>query len=134
MESILKSVLSTALVYAAHYTTTHYYTRFCIGGTTLGFIKGIFTTGSPMCHVAVTVLHSTETAYTSAFSIGLTRFILDRLHVAMPGTPQQPQQPQPQQQPPSTPTPPAVMQAQYLHPPPYFTYRTRSRATTPHRR
>jgi hypothetical protein len=99
MESILKSVASTGLIYLTHFATTKYYNHFCIANGTWGFVSGLFTTGSPMCHVAVTVLHNTEIAYTSAFSIGLTRFILDAINIkpteSPPATPATPSTPAP---------------------------------------
>lgn len=107
MESILKSVASTGIIYLAHYATTKYYNHFCIANGTWGFISGLFTTGSPMCHVAVTVLQNTEIAYTSAFSIGLTRFILDAMNIKSPTPPSTP---------PSTPTTPVTIERPYTLP------------------
>lgn len=79
MESVKKAVISVAMVYTAHYTSLKLYNQICIPNGIWGFLAGSITAGSPLCDAALKVAQHTGTSYTSAITVGLTRFIIDML-------------------------------------------------------
>jgi len=79
MESIAKGVLSVAAMYMSHYGSVKMYDHFCVPDGFWGFLSGTLTTASPMCSVALKVAEHTSVSYSSAITVGLFRFLLDRL-------------------------------------------------------
>jgi len=46
---LLKAVASGLLAYSVHYVSVKAYDNFCVPDGLLGFVKGVLTTGSPVC-------------------------------------------------------------------------------------
>jgi hypothetical protein len=71
-----KTAGSMILVYGSHYTSSKIYNAVCVPDGFLGFIQGIFTTASPWCRATLGFMQSTETAYSSAILVGLSRIVM----------------------------------------------------------
>lgn len=74
---IRNGIVSAVVVYGAHYGSTKIYSEFCVPNGLWGFVSGFFTTGSPICSVALQIIDHTGSAYTTAISVGLTTFLLN---------------------------------------------------------
>ena len=80
MQAIIwKGIVSVSTIYATHYGSLKLYSHFCVPDGIWGFLTGSITAGSPLCDTALKVAQNTGITYTSAITVGLTRFILDLL-------------------------------------------------------
>jgi len=84
MESIAKAAASALLAYSVHYGTTKVYNLVCVPDGILGYLRGLVTTGSPVCQAGVQVISHTQTSYSSMFLMGITRVFVDMI---APGAP-----------------------------------------------
>lgn len=65
MEELKKVGLSLILVYSSHFGATQFYSRVCVPQSLMGYIQGLITTSSPLCHVALHTMVATESQYSS---------------------------------------------------------------------
>jgi hypothetical protein len=79
MESIAKAAASALLAYSVHYGTAKVYNLICVPDGLLGYLRGLVTTGSPVCQAGVQVISHTQTSYSSMFLMGITRVFVDMI-------------------------------------------------------
>jgi len=84
MESIAKAAASALLAYSVHYGTTKIYNLVCVPDGLLGYLRGLVTTGSPVCQAGVQVISHTQTSYSSMFLMGITRVFVDMIAPGVP--------------------------------------------------
>jgi hypothetical protein len=77
MDSLLKSTASAVLTYTAHYAATKFYSHLCVPDGMVGFLKGLITTGSPVCQAGLKIVSSTEISYSTILMMGITRVFID---------------------------------------------------------
>jgi len=63
MQAIAKIILTAALTYGTHYGITKAYSEYCIPDGLDGFLRGILTTGSPVCTVIFNAMSHTQASY-----------------------------------------------------------------------
>jgi hypothetical protein len=74
-----KSIASAILAYTIHYGAIKLYSHLCVPDGMMGFLQGLVTTGSPVCHIALKIVIGTEISYTTVLMMGVTRVIVDKL-------------------------------------------------------
>jgi len=74
-----KSIASALLAYTIHYGATKLYSHLCIPDGMMGFLQGLITTGSPVCHIGLKIISGTELSYSTMLMMGVTRVIVDKL-------------------------------------------------------
>jgi len=79
MEAILKAVATVFVSYGTHYTVTKLYSRFCVPDGLYGFVQGLLSAGSPLCHGGMEVMRNTQTSYSSLVMAGASRLFIDML-------------------------------------------------------
>ena len=72
MQALLKIVLTAALTYGTHYGITKAYSEFCIPDGVEGFLRGMLTTGSPVCTVVFNAMSHTQASYGTILLTSLT--------------------------------------------------------------
>jgi hypothetical protein len=77
MDIILKNIAAGMLAYSSHYAATKFYNYACVPDSFLGYISGIFTTGSPICQSVVQVISNTQVSYSSFVLTSITRIIVE---------------------------------------------------------
>jgi hypothetical protein len=77
MEPLWKGIASAVIAYTAHYGMVKVYSVACVPDGVWGFVQGLVTTGSPLCHAGVQIISQTQLAYSSVVTMGLTRLVLD---------------------------------------------------------
>jgi len=63
MQALVKTLLTAVLTYGTHYTITKAYSEVCIPNGLEGFLRGMLTTGSPVCSVLFNAMAHTHTSY-----------------------------------------------------------------------
>ena len=63
MQALAKLVLTAALTYGTHYGITKVYSEYCIPDGLVGFLRGILTTGSPICTAVFNAMSHTQASY-----------------------------------------------------------------------
>lgn len=74
---LLKAVASGLLAYSVHYVSVKAYDNFCVPDGLLGFVKGVLTTGSPVCQSVLFIVSKTHTSYASILLVGVSRLVVD---------------------------------------------------------
>lgn len=74
-----KSIASALLAYTIHYGAVKIYSHLCVPDGMMGFLQGLITTGSPVCHIGLKIVSGTEISYTTVLMMGITRVIVDKL-------------------------------------------------------
>jgi len=77
MEQLIKTVVSGVLAYSIHYGCLKTYDHFCVPDGAIGFIRGLMTTGSPVCQTILSTVTQTQTSYSSLILLGLSRACID---------------------------------------------------------
>ena len=77
MSTIIRSFLSAALAYTAHYSVSKLYSEICIPSGFIGFFQGGITAGSPICSTALSFMTNTHNAYSTIILASLSRMIVD---------------------------------------------------------
>jgi hypothetical protein len=81
MEAIARGVVAGLLAYSVHYGTLKAYSTYCIPDGTWGFIKGMLSTGSPVCQSMLLLGAQTQISYSSFVLAGVTRIFIDMIPV-----------------------------------------------------
>jgi hypothetical protein len=76
-EVILKNIAAGLLAYSSHYAATKFYNYACVPDTFMGYISGIFTTGSPVCQSVVQVISNTQVSYSSIILTSITGIVVE---------------------------------------------------------
>jgi len=76
-EVILKNIAAGLLAYSSHYAATKFYNYACVPDSFMGYISGIFTTGSPVCQSVVQVISNTQVSYSSIVLMSITRSVVE---------------------------------------------------------
>lgn len=63
MQALAKIVLTAALTYGTHYGITKAYSEYCIPDGIEGFLRGMLTTGSPVCTAVFNAMSHTQASY-----------------------------------------------------------------------
>ena len=77
MEAILKSGFSAIVAYTIHYGTAKFYNAVCVPDTMLGYVSGLFTSGSPVCQATLQVISNTQVSYSTLITTSITRLFID---------------------------------------------------------
>ena len=77
MDSIAKSAASALLAYTVHYGSSKMYNVVCVPDGILGYIRGLVTTGSPICQAGIQIISHTQVSYSSLILMGITRVFVD---------------------------------------------------------
>ena len=77
MEALAKGVASAMIAYSTHYGATKFYNHFCVPDGILGFLKGVLTTGSPMCKVGIEIMNGTQVSYSNILLLTIARIFVD---------------------------------------------------------
>jgi hypothetical protein len=81
MEAVTRGVMSGVIAYSIHYTMTRAYTAICLPEGVLGFVKGLISTGSPVCQSMLTVASHAQVSYSSFVLLGVSRVLVDLIPV-----------------------------------------------------
>ena len=79
MDAIAKGVATVFLAYSTHYVSAKVYNMACVPDGIIGFIRGLVTTGSPICVGAMEVMKHTQVSYSSMIIMGASRLFVDIL-------------------------------------------------------
>ena len=63
LQTLAKIVLTVFLTYGTHYGITKAYSEICIPNGLEGFLRGMLTTGSPVCTVVFNAMSHTQASY-----------------------------------------------------------------------
>jgi len=63
MQALAKLSLTAILAYGTHYGITKAYSEFCVPDGLEGFLRGMLTTGSPVCTVVFNAMSHTQASY-----------------------------------------------------------------------
>ena len=77
MEAILKSGYSAIIAYTIHYGTSKFYDAVCVPDTMLGYVSGLFTSGSPVCQATLQVMSNTQVSYSTLITTSITLLFID---------------------------------------------------------
>ena len=77
MEAIAKGVLSAVLAYTTHYGATKLYDGFCVPDGIVGYLRGLVSSGSPVCQAGLAIMTSTQVSYSNIISMSISRLVLD---------------------------------------------------------
>jgi len=77
MEAFAKGAASAIIAYTTHYTVAKLYDSFCVPDGILGFVKGLLTTGSPLCRAGIEIMNGTQLSYSNILLLTMTRMFVD---------------------------------------------------------
>jgi hypothetical protein len=63
MQALAKLCLTAIFAYSTHYGITKAYSEFCVPDGIEGFLRGMLTTGSPVCTVVFNAMSHTQASY-----------------------------------------------------------------------
>jgi hypothetical protein len=79
-----KGIGSALISYTAHYATVKAYSEFCVPTGFQGFLQGLVSAGSPVCHLGVQAITATQLSYSTVIMMGISRIFLDTICPGMP--------------------------------------------------
>jgi hypothetical protein len=77
MEAIIKNGFSAIVAYTIHYGTSKFYNTVCVPDTMIGYLSGLFTSGSPVCQASLQVIANTQISYSTLITTSITRLFID---------------------------------------------------------
>lgn len=76
---VLRLAGTFILTYTTHYGAAKVYTSICIPDGWLGFVKGMFTTGSPICSSILSYISNSQSSYATVITATVSRSLMDTL-------------------------------------------------------
>lgn len=76
---VLRLAGTFLLTYTTHYGAAKVYTAICVPDGWLGFVQGMFTTGSPICSATLAYISNSQSSYASIITATISKSLMDTL-------------------------------------------------------
>ena len=76
---VLRLAGTFLLTYTTHYGASKVYTAVCVPDGWLGFVQGMFTTGSPICTTILSYISNSQSSYATVITATISRSVMDTL-------------------------------------------------------
>lgn len=76
---VLRLAGTFLLTYTTHYGASKLYTAVCVPDGWIGFVQGMFTTGSPICTTILSYVSNSQASYATIITATISRSLIDTL-------------------------------------------------------
>lgn len=76
---ILRVAGTFLLTYTTHYGAAKMYTSLCVPDGFVGYVYGMFTTGSPICSATLAYVSNSQSSYATMITATISRSLMDTL-------------------------------------------------------
>ena len=76
---VLRLAGTLLLTYTTHYGASKVYTAVCVPDGWLGFVQGMFTTGSPICTSILSYISNSQSSYATVITATISKSLMDTL-------------------------------------------------------
>lgn len=76
---VLRLAGTFLLTYTTHYGAAKLYTALCVPDGIMGYVYGMFTTGSPICSATLAYVSNSQSSYATIITATISRSLMDTL-------------------------------------------------------